>query len=203
MHKQSDVLLILNGEEPDHLPNLDLYSLICATDGAIHFLEKNGITPDLLSGDFDSSSHQPHDIEVVHTPDQNFTDFEKMLSILFERNFTSIDVYGASGKEQDHFLGNLHTALIWKDRLELKFFDNHGTYFFCSKDIELKHVLGKTVSLFPFPEAKNISTKGLQYPLKNEDLSFLRRIGTRNKAIEENVHIQFTEGELIVFINHN
>jgi len=201
MNKQSDVFLILNGEEPNHLPDLTSYSLICATDGAIHFLEKKGITPDLLTGDFDSSSHQPKDIEVLHTPDQNFTDFEKILSILHERGYTSIDIYGASGKEQDHFLGNLHTALIWKDRIDLRFFDNHGTYFFCSKDIEIKNILGKTVSLFPFPEAKNISTTGLQYPLKKESLSFHQRIGTRNKAIKENVHIQFTEGDLIVFVN--
>ncbi|WP_373941397.1 hypothetical protein OEG92_17180 [Polaribacter sejongensis] len=58
------------------------------------------------------------------------------------------------------------------------------------------------VSLVPFPTATNISTEGLQYPLIKEDLSFGERIGTRNKATNNEIKITFESGELFIFINH-
>ena len=204
MRKPKTAFLLLNGEAPKKLPNnISEYGLICATDGSHETLQEMGITPDLVTGDFDSSKDLPDDCEIVHTPDQNFTDFDKVLKILFERGYHRIDVYGAGGKEHDHFLGNLHTALLWKYKIDLTFFDDYGHYFFAPKSIYIPNIFENTVSLFPFPEAKKVTTKGLQYPLLNEDLAFGSRIGTRNKAIENSVEIKFESGSLIVFINHS
>ena len=196
------VFLLLNGEPPTNLPNISNYEVICATDGAYHFLEKNKIKPNFISGDFDSIENLPKDIEVIHTPNQDFTDFDKILQILFEKGFKNIDVFGASGKEQDHFLGNLHTAIQWKNKISLTFFDNHSRYFLAKKNTEILNSVDKTISLVPFPEATNITTKGLQYPLQDEKLTFGQRIGTRNKAIKNKVEISFKTGELFIFINH-
>ena len=193
---------MLNGEPPKRLPDLTKYDLVCATDGAYNFLDEHDIVPDLVCGDLDSSQEIPKNIEVIHTPNQNFTDFDKMLQILFDKGFKTIDVFGASGKEQDHFLGNLHTALQWKEKLKLTFFDNHGKYFLAQKTTTIIDVLDKTISLIPFPKTTNIVTKGLKYSLNNETLDFGKRIGTRNKAIENNVSITFKSGNLLIFINH-
>ncbi|MDD7913504.1 thiamine diphosphokinase [Polaribacter ponticola] len=127
--KQKKVFLLLNGEVPKMLPDLSDYDLVCATDGAYHFLEENKIIPDFVSGDLDSSEKIPKNIKVVHTPNQDYTDFDKILQILFDKGFFMVDVYGASGKEQDHFLGNLHTAIQWKKKLKLTFLDNHSRFF--------------------------------------------------------------------------
>ncbi|MGL1889047.1 MAG: thiamine diphosphokinase [Reichenbachiella sp.] len=198
--KTNKVFLLLNGETPCELPDLTSYDLICATDGAYQYLEKNKITPDFISGDFDSVKSIPDHIEVIHTPDQDFTDFDKVLQILFNKGYSAVDVYGASGKEQDHFLGNLHTAIQWKDKMNLTFFDNHSSYFMANKTNEVSTSEGKIVSLFPFPTATGITTKGLQYPLNHENLSFGTRIGTRNVAIENEVSITFESGDLFIFI---
>ena len=200
--KKGTVFLLLNGELPKTLPDLDKYELICATDGAYQFLKEQEIKPDFISGDFDSLETIPKDIEVIHTPNQDFTDFDKMLKILFDKGYKNIDIYGASGKEQDHFLGNLHTAIQWKNKLNLTFFDNHSRYFLADKSTSISNCIDKTVSLVPFPKAKKITTEGLQYPLQNEDLTFGKRIGTRNKAITNNIKITFESGELFIFINH-
>jgi len=196
------VFLLLNGEPPKKLPNLSEYEVICATDGAYQFLKEKKIIPNFISGDFDSLENVPKDIEVIHTPDQDFTDFDKILQILFKKGFKNIHVFGASGKEQDHFLGNLHTTIQWKNKLSLTFFDNHSRYFLANKSTEILNSVDKTISLVPFPEAKNISTKGLQYSLNDENLTFGQRIGTRNKAIKNKVEISFKTGELFIFINH-
>ncbi|PQJ75983.1 thiamine diphosphokinase [Polaribacter gangjinensis] len=195
------VFLLLNGEVPISFPNIANYSLICATDNAYKELQKRNIKPDFISGDFDDDFQIPKDIEVIRTPNQDFTDFDKILQILVDKGYKNIDVYGASGKEQDHFLGNLHTAICFKNRLEITFFDNYGTYFLAKKNTNITNCLHKIISLVPLPKATNICTSGLQYPLHNEDLLFGKRIGTRNKAIENEVSISFEEGELVVFIN--
>jgi len=196
------VVLFLNGEIPNQFPDLSLYDKIYCTDGSFNYLKKNNITPDVITGDFDSieQSDLPKDIQLIHTPDQEFTDFEKVLQIITENNSKSVDVFGASGKEQDHFLGNLNVAYKYKEQIEIIFFDNYSKYFFTDKDTKLSNVLGQTISLFPFPSCKGITTKGLEFPLFQEDLNLLDRIGTRNKAIENTIEIDYKVGELILFI---
>ena len=196
------VFLLLNGETPEKIPKLSDYEIICATDGAYHFLKEKKITPHFISGDFDSLEELPKNVEVIKTPDQNCTDFHKILQILFDKGFKNIHVYGGSGKEQDHFLGNLHTTIEWKKRLNLTFFDNYGHYFLADKKNKISNCEEKIISLVPFPEVTRINTKGLKYSLINEDLTFGKRIGTRNIAIENKIEINFETGELFVFINH-
>lgn len=200
--KQKKVFLLLNGEPPKEMPNLSNYDIICATDGGYHFLGNNKITPDFVCGDLDSSREIPENIEVICTPNQDFTDFEKALQILFDRGHTTIDIYGASGKEQDHFLGNLNTALQWKEKLNLTFFDTYSRYFLADKNTEITNCKDQVISLVPFPRATNILTEGLQYVLNKENLSFGARIGTRNKATKNQIKITFESGNLFIFINH-
>ena len=200
--KNKKVFLLLNGEKPKEVPNFSDYDLTCATDGAYQYLEKHKIVPDFVSGDFDSLEAIPKEIEVIKTPNQDFTDFDKILQILFDKGFTNIDVYGASGQEQDHFLGNLDTAIRWKKKLSLTFFDNNGTYFLAKKKLVLSNCKGNIISLIPFPKASKVETFGLKYSLKKETLKFGKRIGTRNLAIDKKVKINFKKGNMFVFINN-
>lgn len=201
--KTKKAFILLNGSEPSSFPNLSNYDIVCAIDGAYNHFEKNNIVPDLVTGDFDSINTIPTTVEVIKTPNQEFTDFEKALQILKHRGFSHVDVYGGSGKEHDHFLGNISTALQWKMGLTISFFDDFGKYLFIEESIVINNVKGKNISLIPFPTANGIVTKGLKFPLKNETLSFGERIGTRNIAVEESVFIAFDSGDLLVYISHN
>ncbi len=199
---KGNVFLLLNGETPKKLPDLSNYEIVCATDGAYQYLEKHNIAPNFIAGDFDSLENIPKHIEIIETPNQDLTDFDKVLQVLYDKGFYTIDIYGASGKEQDHFLGNLHTAIQWKEKLKLTFFDNHSRYLLADKSTIISNCKNKIISLIPFPEAKNIYTKGLKYLLNNEDLTFGERIGTRNIATANKVEISFKSGEIFIFINH-
>lgn len=198
----SRVALFLNGQAPTKIPDLSQFKKIYCTDGAYGYLKRLNIVPDVVSGDFDSisTSEIPSEIEVVVTPDQNFTDFEKALEIILAENYTEVYVYGSSGMEHDHFLGNLSSGLKFKDQLTIVFFDDFSYYFFTEKSIVLEGYKGRIISLFPFPTAKGITTKGLKYPLVSEDLDVGIRVGTRNIAIEDEVKIEYKEGELLLFI---
>lgn len=203
-------LLFINGEPPKEFPNLSDYELIACTDGAFHYLRELNFPLeklDFISGDFDSHSNDQeilqskiYGFEIIETPDQNKTDFHKAIEIILGKGFENIDVYGASGGEQDHFLGNLSVAFFFKDKLKLRFFDNYSSYYFIPKEFAISDVKDKMISLMPFPIAKNIETKGLKWPLYNEDLILGERIGTRNIAENEEVSIKYKEGDLLIFV---
>ena len=194
--------ILLNGAKPSIFPDLSKYDIVCAIDGAYNHFEAENIVPDLVTGDFDSIHKIPNTIEVINTPDQNFTDFDKALLILKERGYFTIDVYGGSGKEHDHFLGNISTALQWKTKLNISFFDDFGKYFFIEESITITNVIGRNISLIPFPIASEITTEGLLYPIKKGTLTFGKQIGTRNKASTNEVQISFKSGELLIYISN-
>ncbi|WP_312286114.1 thiamine diphosphokinase [Chryseobacterium gleum] len=199
-------LLFINGDAPKSLPDLNNYGLIACTDGAFHYLKRMGFPLDRLdfiSGDFDShsgSDENIYDEKFIHTPDQNQTDFYKALDIILERGGKKVDIFGGSGGEQDHFLGNLTVAYAFKDRMELKFYDEYSEYYFIPKNFKVEGVQNKMISLYPFPVTENIVTKGLNWPLENENLSIISRIGTRNFAVEDEVVIGYEKGDLLIFI---
>ena len=204
-------LLFINGEPPKKFPNLSDYELIACTDGAFHYLRELNFPLeklDFISGDFDSHKieenillqAQNHQFEIIETPDQNKTDFHKALELILEKSFENIDVYGGSGGEQDHFLGNLSVAYAFKDKLNLQFFDEYSSYYFIPKNFSISDVKGKMISLMPFPIAKNIETKGLKWPLNREDLMLGERIGTRNIAENKDVTIKYKKGDLLIFV---
>ncbi|MCQ9637215.1 thiamine diphosphokinase [Chryseobacterium sp. WG23] len=203
------VLLFINGEAPKSLPNPENYGLIACTDGAFHYLKRMGFPLDKLdfiSGDFDSHSGSDEDMyeeKFILTLDQDKTDFHKALEIIVEKGFSDIDVFGASGGEQDHFLGNLSVAYAFKDRMSLRFYDEFSEYYFIPKNFTLEGVKNKMISLYPFPSAGNITTTGLNWPLTNGDLSITTRIGTRNFAVKDEVSVQYESGDLLIFVGSN
>ncbi len=200
--KTKKAFILLNGSEPNSFPDLTEYNIVCAIDGAYNYFKNNNIEPDLVTGDFDSISTIPTSTEVINTPNQDFTDFEKALQILKHRGYYDIDVYGGSGKEHDHFLGNISTAKQWRIGLNITFFDDFGKYFFINDFYYGTNLKDRNISLIPMPVANGIITKGLLYPLNNETLIFGERLGTRNKANENEIQITYDGGDLLVYISH-
>ncbi len=197
-------LLFINGKKPKKIPNdLNTYSIITCTDGSYtRYVKKLSLPISYISGDMDSIKPDkiPSGIEIIHTPDQNKTDFHKALEILLEKGITEVDIFGATGRESDHFIGNLATALYFKNQLKITFYDDYSCFFFSEKETQLNQVKGKIISLIPFFEAKKITTQGIYYPLNGENLNFPERVGTRNIAEQDKVTISYSEGELLIYI---
>lgn len=198
-------LLFINGEPPKNIPEISQYDLIACTDGAIHYLKEKKFPLeklDFISGDFDSYKQSETELsaKLIHTPDQNKTDFHKALEIIIEEGIYDVDVYGGSGGEQDHYLGNLTVAYLFRNKIKITFYDEYSRYFFIPEEFEIRNVLGKMISLVPYPVAENVVTKGLNWPLFGEELSMTGRIGTRNFAVEDTFTCTYTEGAILVFI---
>lgn len=201
-------LLFINGKAPASFPDPENYNLIACTDGAFHYLKDLNFPLDKLdfiSGDFDShigSDENIYEGKFIHTPDQERTDFHKALDIILERGCTHVDVLGGSGGEQDHFLGNLTVAYRFKDRMNIKFYDEFSEYYFIPKNFVIKGVKGRLISLYPFPFVENITTRGLNWPLNNGNANITANLLTRNFAIEDEVSIEYEKGDLLIFVGN-
>ena len=201
-------LLFINGVPPDTLPSTEGYDLIACSDGAFHYLKEKSFPLEQLafiSGDFDShhgSDEEIYEEKFTCTPDQDRTDFQKSLEILREKGAATVDVFGGSGGEMDHFLGNLHVAFLFKDSMKITFFDEFASYFFAPSHLLLEDVMGKMISLYPFPVTQGVLTQGLRWSLTDENLDITKRIGTRNIAVEDTVTINFKAGDLVVFVGN-
>lgn len=208
-------LLFLDGEPPKSLPNFTEYQFISCTDGAFLYLKKMNFPLkklNFISGDFDikncdeehfSELIENEHLEFINTPDQDKTDFEKNLEILIQKKISHVDIFGGSGKEMDHFLGNLSTVVKFKDQLKITFFDEFSRYFFAENKTILEDVKDEMISLYPFPKVEKISTKGLNWELENETLDQVNKISTRNFAKQHEVEISFENGNLLIFIGKN
>lgn len=204
--QESKAFLFLNGSKPEKAPKLNDTDFICAVDGSIDWCAANLDHIDLYCGDFDSSDSKGKNAqlacEIIHTPDQNKTDFEKALELLIEKGFKKVLVYGSSGLEQDHYLGNLSTVLNLKSSIDVEFNDDYTKSYFIDKSTRIPTRPGMIISLVPFPRAEQVYTQGLKYALQGETLVFGEFIGTRNQAVEQELVIEFEQGEILIFLHH-
>lgn len=173
-----------------------------AADGAIMKLLQKNRKPNFVVGDFDSlvKENIPTDIELIHRPDQNFTDFHKSLEFALDIGIDNLDVFGATGLSHDHFLGNLTSAFCFKDKIKMTFYDHAGRFFFLEKTDSFSCNQGDMISFYPFYEAKSVYATNLKYAVKGLDFHLQDRNGTRNTALADNVEVSFDYGDLLVFV---
>jgi len=140
-------------------------------------------------------------IEIIHTPDQNQTDFEKSLLFLASKGIKTFDIYGASGHASDHFLGNLSVAMKYYKQYYLTFYDDYCYFFFAKTDTTLRQMKDKMISLIPLSKVNHLTITGFKYPLNNADLQLGGLTSLRNYAIEEKTTIKFETGDLLILIS--
>jgi len=181
--------------------------IICA-DGSSNKLIKTKITPDIIIGDLDSIDKNvmlkyiKKGVPVMKLFDQETTDFEKCILFCRERNFNNLIILGAISDRTDHSLNNFSIIKRYYHEFDITIFDNYFKIKFLTDSISFNYKIGETVSLLPFPVARNITTEGLMYSLKNETLTLGLREGTLNVATKNMISIKYRSGDLILFIKH-
>lgn len=205
-----DVIIFLNGNIAFNVLNeyLDKNKYLICADGASNNLKKHKITPNIIIGDMDSSKKKTLDyfrkkgVEIRKIDDQETTDFEKCLLYCVENNLKDILIFGASSKRQDHTLNNYSVMKRYYKALNLKLIDKKFEIFYFEKHIKFEYPKNKLISMMPVPLARGITTKGLKYALKNEDLEIGVREGTLNISSENKIEIDFESGDLLLFKRH-
>ncbi|KAL3994576.1 thiamine pyrophosphokinase [Acanthocheilonema viteae] len=184
------------------------------TDGAANFImplvkNENYLKPDLISGDFDSITFVTKkffesQVEIVETPDQDYTDMSKALQIIAERmgnkklNISKVIVLGGLFGRFDHVLSSLHSILQF-DSCEIIIIDGVNLVTILregSTNLEFtgaQHLLTGKCGVIPLIQRETIvSCSGLKWNLDKTELAFGKLISTSNEMVSDTVSITCT-----------
>ena len=126
-HYTPEAVILANGEYPTHvlpLKILEEAKFVVCCDGAANEYILRGHTPDIIIGDGDSLSPENKtrfsDI-IHHIADQETNDQTKAVHFLQEKGYQRIAIVGATGKREDHTLGNISLLLDYmKSGMEVR-----------------------------------------------------------------------------------
>ena len=174
--------------------------IVCA-DGGTKGALRNGIEPDVVIGDLDSLPLELRTrlkrAKIISSTNQNQTDLEKALLYLFRRKVKRITILGGTGKRIDQTVANISLLQKYYRKTNLKLVDPTGLVEVVRSRAKFRARRGETISLLPVEKVARVTTKGLLYPLMNENLEIGSR-GVSNKSTGGTVEIHVRRGMLLL-----
>jgi thiamine pyrophosphokinase len=200
--KEIDAVILANGDYPTNPIPLQVLAkapFVVCCDGAANEHIARGFTPDVIIGDGDSLSEE-NKLRFAHimkrVPCQETNDQTKAVRYLLEHGKRSIAILGATGKREDHTLGNI-SLLVEYMRMgaDVRIYTDHGVFIPCKGTCSFDCQPGQNVSIFNI-SAHGMKSTGLQYPIY--DFTALWQ-GTLNKCASHQFTIEAV-GEYLVFV---
>lgn len=202
--KEIDAVILANGDYPSAPLPLQVLEkapyVVCCDGGANEYLAK-GYLPDVIIGDGDSLTEEnrtQYASLIHHNPDQETNDQTKAVQFLVAQGKKRIAIVGATGKREDHTLGNISLLMEYmRMGVEVRMYTDHGVFVPC-KDVSVWECrVGQQVSIFNFT-VRGFQSKGLAYPIY-DFTSWWQ--GTLNRCTDTSFTIE-AEGEYLVFLNY-
>lgn len=198
-------VIIANGEFPTHscpLSYIDSASEIICLDGALKNCLKNNIIPHAIVGDGDSLSTELKEkyAHLLHIfTDQETNDLTKSVNYCLKRGVENIKIVAATGKREDHTLGNISLLLEYMLNSKIEMITDYGIFSPATKTTKFKSLAGQQVSIFNM-DRKPVTSHNLKYPLDGLVLDNLWK-GTLNESLGNYFTLK-TEGNIIVYRTH-
>lgn len=195
-------VIIANGEFPTHkYPKscIENASYIICLDGALESALKHNITPTLIVGDGDSTSETlkekyAHIFEIFTNQDTN--DLTKAVNYCIQKGQKAIKIVAATGKREDHTLGNISLLLEYMQDVEVEMITDYGVFTPIAYKTTFKSKKGQQVSVFNIDNSP-ITSHNLKFPLDNLILDNLWK-GTLNESLGDSFTIE-TTGRTIIY----
>lgn len=181
---------------------LDGCERIVCCDGAANRYLAIGRKVWRIVGDCDSLSprimRRYSDI-IRRFPDQETNDQTKAVRYLSGKGVKRIAILGATGRREDHTLGNLSLLIAYlSEGIEARAYTDFGVFIPVVGDKEFSCPEGTQVSIFNFG-ATGMHADGLRYPLRDFDSWWQ---GTLNETTAPSFTI-YARGAYLVFINYH
>ena len=174
---------------------------ILAADGGLTHLEKLGIVPDEILGDFDSLGYVPTGSR-VYPVEKDDTDAMLAVKRGLSLGFRDMILYGSlDGPRLDHTVANFQTLSWLCDRGAWGYLVGRDYLVTVVKNGGIRFPAGceGTVSVFcQGPDAAGVTLRGLYYPLENGNLTAAFPLGVSNHFTGEEAEISVREGKLLV-----
>ena len=177
---------------------------VIAADAGYKTCLREGITPDLLLGDFDSME-QPSDFANIHRSPVEKDDTDTMLAVKtgLDRGCTEFYLYGGTGgRRLDHTLANLQTLLYLRRHGARGWLYGDDFVWTAIEDEALtirREVEWGLRSVFCLGDrAEGVDETGCQYPLSGAVLTPAFPLGVSNHILEERAEVAVRHGALLV-----
>ena len=166
---------------------------LVAADSGADIARSCGIEPVAVIGDMDSisSTDAYPSSQVLVTPDQDKTDFDKALAGLDAPLVLGL---GFLGKRLDHTLAAINT-LAKHDPRPIVLLDRHDAVIFCRSGVDLHLVIGDRFSIWPLSRQAFVSSSGLEWPLDGLVMHAGGQIGTSNRVAGNAGRVEIAAGE--------
>ena len=139
--------------------------VVCCDGAADAYRRRFRRWPDVIIGDLDSLSRLPSRVSrppfLVKVSDQDTNDLEKAMAYCAKQGWKSPVIVGATGKREDHTLGNVFRALDYGCEIVT---DTGRFVPVCGK-ATFKVAKGTAVSIFAPDPKTRMTSKGLEWPL--------------------------------------
>ena len=199
-----DAVILANGDYPTApVPTQILCEapyVACCDGGANEYIAR-GHMPHIIIGDGDSLCPEyrgRYAALVHHNLDQETNDQTKAVQFLHARGMHRIAIVGATGKREDHTIGNISLLIEYmRMGVEVRSYTDYGVFVPCRGGHTFACRPGQQVSVFNFT-ATNLKAHGLTYPLY-DFTSWWQ--GTLNSCTDTTFTIE-GEGEYLVFLNY-
>ena len=174
---------------------------ILAADGGVTHLQKLGLTPDGILGDFDSLGYIPPNAQVFPVEKD---DTDSMLAVRkgLQLGYREFILYGAlDGPRLDHTIANLQTLLFLESQGAKGTLVGLKYLVTTVKNGVLKLPMAEDgiVSVFCLGEkAKGVTIRGLKYELENGSLESGFPLGVSNHFVGKESSVSVEDGTLIV-----
>lgn len=205
LKKTTEAVILANGEYPTHAIPLNILThapFVVCCDGAANEYLSRGYIPNAIIGDGDSLSLAYKDAysSIIHqVKEQETNDLTKAIRFLQEKGFCKITIIGATGKREDHTLGNISLLMEYQRQgIEVEMVTDYGIFIPAQDTRTFASQPGQQISVFSFG-AQGLHSSGLLYPIR--DFSNWWE-GTLNEAISEQFTIHCT-GDYLLFMAYS
>ena len=165
-------VILGNGEYPTaSIPLSILYNaeMVICCDGAAEKYISEGFIPHKIIGDCDSLSKNFQNLYhnlIIKDSDQQTNDLTKSVKYLLEKGIKEFDIIGATGKREDHTLGNISLMMEYMNMgANVRIFTDYGMFIPCRNTTTTPSYAKQQISIFNV-NAKSIHSKDLKYPLR-------------------------------------
>lgn len=135
---------------------------------------------------------------IRHFPDQETNDQTKSVRYLAGKGVRRIVILGATGRREDHTLGNLSLLMEYlRDGIDARAYTDYGVFIPVNGTREFCCQEGTQVSIFNFG-ATGLQAEGLRYPIRDFDNWWQ---GTLNETTAPRFTIR-ANGPYLVFLNY-
>ena len=201
----SNTVILADGSFPDH--NIPLGYLrnaerIICCDGSVNNLLKTCIEPLAIVGDLDSLDKEiaiKYSDRLFLDKNQETNDLTKAVRWCIERGFKDLVIIGATGKREDHTLGNISLLAEYVREVNVMMITDTGVFSPFLERCTISSFPGQQISIFSIDPKAEVTSVGLKYELIRKRLHNWWS-ATLNAALGDSFELFFSGGPLIVYL---